>query len=112
MICKANQWTGFYMIRTSIMKELNIVIYTVRYTNKEKFLTFLKIIPVRMIAEQRATDLLLPLHIYGKVLPSKRNRFQKKKSSLAECIMCILDSNFHELQALLISQTYYNISMK
>ena len=23
MTCKANQWTGFYMIRTSVMKELN-----------------------------------------------------------------------------------------
>ena len=23
MICSVNQWTGFYMIRTSVMKELN-----------------------------------------------------------------------------------------
>ena len=23
LICKANQWTGFYMITTSVMKELN-----------------------------------------------------------------------------------------
>ena len=26
LICKANQWASFYMIRTSIMKELNIKI--------------------------------------------------------------------------------------
>ena len=24
-ICKANQWTGFYMIRTSVMKKLKVV---------------------------------------------------------------------------------------
>ena len=23
LICRANQWTGFYMIGTSVMKELN-----------------------------------------------------------------------------------------
>ena len=25
LICKANQWTGFYMIRTSVMKKLKVV---------------------------------------------------------------------------------------
>ena len=25
LICRANQWTGFYMIRTSVMKGLKIV---------------------------------------------------------------------------------------
>ena len=24
MICRANQWTGFYMIETFVMKELNV----------------------------------------------------------------------------------------
>ena len=23
LICRANQWTGFYMIKASVMKELN-----------------------------------------------------------------------------------------
>ena len=31
LICRANQWTGFYMIRTSVMKELMLgIIYLVR----------------------------------------------------------------------------------
>ena len=27
LICSANQWTGFYMIGTSVIKELNILTY-------------------------------------------------------------------------------------
>ena len=27
IICRANQWTGFYMITTSVMKELNKALY-------------------------------------------------------------------------------------
>ena len=26
LICRANQWTGFYMIGTSVMKELNCIL--------------------------------------------------------------------------------------
>ena len=25
MICRANQWTGFYMVSASVMKELNLL---------------------------------------------------------------------------------------
>ena len=28
MICKANKWTGFYMITASVMKKLNLVLTT------------------------------------------------------------------------------------
>ena len=27
LICRANQWTGFYMIGTSVMKELKVLVY-------------------------------------------------------------------------------------
>ena len=33
LICRANQWTGFYMIRTSLMKEMTMKTKT---TNKQK----------------------------------------------------------------------------
>ena len=26
MICRANQWTGFYIIGTFVMKELNLIL--------------------------------------------------------------------------------------
>ena len=34
LICRANQWTGFYMIMASVMKELNIILMRQFITKK------------------------------------------------------------------------------
>ena len=34
LICSANQWTGFYMITASVIKELKLVIAAMRQKNK------------------------------------------------------------------------------
>ena len=39
LTCRANQWTGFYMISASVMKELNIKI---RAENKANIAAFLE----------------------------------------------------------------------
>ena len=31
LICSANQWTGFYMITVSVMKELNRVSFEIKH---------------------------------------------------------------------------------
>ena len=33
LICRANQWTGFYMIGTSVMKELKITLSASPHTH-------------------------------------------------------------------------------
>lgn len=80
------------------------MIYTVRQTNQKKKINGFKDNTCKNDYRKRAADLSLSLNIHRKVLPSTRIRFLKK-SPPTECIMYILDPNFPELQAILISQT-------
>ena len=38
LICRANQWTGFYMIRTSVIKELKAIMYYYLLVSRNEYI--------------------------------------------------------------------------